>query len=229
MNSVYEETFLKVTCILRFNNTIWQTSIRKCTILATSAVAAQHCRYFHLTSHNNNIISRKRLIKSPVDDLGEWIPIYRFPYIVHCRIFARAKLHMTVMMTTIMPVSYFLYSDSYNSSDLAIIGGISLFSLALIYGFGQIFRRLIGSIYVLPDKNLVRISHLTFFGNRCEKIIPRDDLLLLSDSNANLNELLLLVSQLNNHNEWKDSLYICLKFGGILDVEKFTNIFGNIE
>ncbi|KAH7638437.1 hypothetical protein HUG17_2470 [Dermatophagoides farinae] len=183
------------------------------------------------TSHNNNDnifqTKRKKSNRTPADDLGEWIPIYRFPYIVPCRIISRAKLHMTIMMTTILPASYFIGAESYNTSDLMMMTGISAFSLTLLYGFGQIFRRLIGSIYVSPEKNLVRISHLTFFGNRVEKILPRDNLLLLSDSNANLNDLLLRVSPMDQ-NELKDSLYICLKYGGILDVEKFANVFGTI-
>lgn len=52
----------------------------------------------------------------PADDLGEWIPIYKFPYIVPCRIFARAKLHMTIMMTTILPASYFINAGNHIKS-----------------------------------------------------------------------------------------------------------------
>ncbi|KAH9423206.1 hypothetical protein DERP_003483 [Dermatophagoides pteronyssinus] len=123
-----------------------------------SILSASTTTTFHSTSINNNNASLSRKNQSmkknrmPADDLGEWIPIYKFPYIVPCRIFARAKLHMTIMMTTILPASYFINAASYESNDLAMIGGISTFSLILIYGFGQIFRRLIGSIYISADK-----------------------------------------------------------------------------
>lgn len=93
-----------------------------------------------------------------------------------------------------------------------------------MYGFGQLFRLLIGSIYVSPDNNLVRISHLTFFGNRAELIVPVDDILKLDDVNKNLNDHLLQVKMLNIQKN--NTLFLCLKYGGISDRDKFAHIFG---
>lgn len=147
---------------------------------------------------------------------------------------------MTIILGIVSPVGYafsggcsnlinyfhfnFVFISELFTTESLTIFGLSGFSLALMYGFGQLFRLLIGSIYVSPDSNLVRISHLTFFGNRAEVIVPINDILKLEDANQNLNDLFLQVKMLNAQKN--NTLYICLKYGGILDRNKFAYVFG---
>ena len=107
--------------------------------------------------------------------------------------------------------------------------GAVVFSLSLLYGFGQIFRRLIGSIYISEDGEHVRISHLTFFGNRQESYFKKDSILPLKDSNGDVSDIFLRVSFFDetSGSVVKESLYLSLRSGGILDKEKFENIFGS--
>lgn len=106
---------------------------------------------------------------------------------------------------------------------------ITCFSTALLYSFGHMFRRLIGSIYISPDGNLVRISHLTFFGNRQETVVQLCDIAPLVDSNPNMRDIFLRVTATDLTNDaLKHPLYLSLRFGGIVDREKFMQVFGTL-
>lgn len=111
---------------------------------------------------------------------------------------------------------------------MKIIGG-SFFSLGAMYLFGNIFRRLIGSIYVSKSNpELIRISHLTFFGNRSELLIPRHDVLMLSDSNPDLRSHLWAIKSLNKNS--KATLFMFnIKFGGVMNRERFIELFGSLN
>ncbi|KAF7491137.1 Transmembrane protein [Sarcoptes scabiei] len=159
---------------------------------------------------------------------NDWETIYRFPYIVPCRIFAKVKFYMTVIVIGVFPIFYALQTDIFMQNMMKIIGG-SFFSLGAMYLFGNIFRRLIGSIYVSKSNpELIRISHLTFFGNRSELLIPRHDVLMLSDSNPDLRSHLWAIKSLNKNS--KATLFMFnIKFGGVMNRERFIELFGSLN
>lgn len=103
-----------------------------------------------------------------------------------------------------------------------MIAGLSTFSIVALYGFGQVFRRVIGSVYLSPDEKLVRISHLSFFGNRKEKICSLGSVHNLTDTNPDLEQIFLQVEL----QDPRTIYYFTLKYGGIMDYEKFEKIFG---
>lgn len=101
------------------------------------------------------------------------------------------------------------------------------FSTALLYAFGYFFRRLIGSVYISPDQELVKISHLTFFGNRQDRILNIADIAPLADYNENMNDIFLRVNPtFMSKDTLQESLYLSLRFGGIINKEQFKHIFG---
>jgi len=113
--------------------------------------------------------------------------------------------------------------------QMLVFLGTSTFSTITFYAFGQLFRRLIGSIFISPDQKFVRISHLTFFGNRQETVVYLYELKPLCDSNPNMNDIFLKVSPIDKNVEpLKHSLFLSLKYGGIVDLDKFKQIFGTL-
>ena len=159
-------------------------------------------------------------------DRSQWIIVYKFPYIVPARIFSRVKFYLTAINLLIFLNGIVLFfQGSIPFNNLLIIMGISTFSTALMYIFGQVFRRLIGSIYISSNHKFVRLSHLTFFGNRQESVVPIDLIYPLIETNPNIDDIFLRVSG-ENSTQLKNSLFLTLKYGGILDEEKFEQIFG---
>ncbi|KPM10094.1 hypothetical protein QR98_0086430 [Sarcoptes scabiei] len=131
---------------------------------------------------------------------------------------------MTVIVIGVFPIFYALQTDIFMHNMMKIIGG-SFFSLGAMYLFGNIFRRLIGSIYVSKSNpELIRISHLTFF----ELLIPRHDVLMLSDSNPDLRSHLWAIKSLNKNS--KATLFMFnIKFGGVMNRERFIELFGSLN
>ncbi|KAI7696021.1 hypothetical protein SSS_00505 [Sarcoptes scabiei] len=118
---------------------------------------------------------------------------------------------MTVIVIGVFPIFYALQTDIFMQNMMKIIGG-SFFSLGAMYLFGNIFRRLIGSIYVSKSNpELIRISHLTFF-----------------DSNPDLRSHLWAIKSLNKNS--KATLFMFnIKFGGVMNRERFIELFGSLN
>ena len=79
--------------------------------------------------------------------------------------------------------------------------------------FGNVFQRIVGRIYTSPDGTLVKISHLTFWGNRRDVVLLTEDLVTLGDYD-HTRSLYLTIGNAKVPGE----LYcIPLRTGGILD------------
>ena len=109
-------------------------------------------------------------------------------------------------------------------SEFSTFCGISGFSIFVLYGFGQIFRHVVGSVYISEDEKFVRISHLTFFGNRTEKIAPLDNILHLTETNDNVQNTFLRLCDTTPSPP--SNYFLTLKFGGILNDDYFSKVFG---
>lgn len=123
----------------------------------------------------------------------------------------------------------FFSQGEISASHLVIPVAFSVFSLGLLYAFGLLFRKLIGSIYVSADETNVCISRLTFFGNRKNEWMPVTSVMPLTDTNANINDIILELCRTpldSSDVSRRDSLYICLRYGGISDRKKFETLFG---
>ncbi|KAI2810976.1 hypothetical protein BLOT_002146 [Blomia tropicalis] len=182
------------------------------------------CRSISLTKINQ--IKSFNSKNKQVIDQSKWNTIYRFPLIVPARLFSRCKLYLTSISVISLPVIFKFYLDGLvATSDFFTVIGCNFFSLILLYGFGHLFRRLIGSIYLSKDGKSVRISHLTFFGNRQETIVDLNEITPLTDSNININDLFLKVTS-DELKSIERPLYMSLRFGGIIDRQGFAKIFG---
>ncbi|XP_054162357.1 transmembrane protein 186-like [Oppia nitens] len=156
-------------------------------------------------------------------EVKQWITIYQFPYIYQLRSYQRVKLWMSVLSVILVPTTYVFYAidliplDACNTYTI-----MGFFSVSMLYVIGYMFRHFVGRIYISNDNQLVRLGHLTFFGNRKDIEIQLSDVVPLIDSNNQLDDWFCRIEQYSCNNQW----FISLKFGGIKDQHNFDKVFG---
>ncbi|KAM6054526.1 PREDICTED: transmembrane protein 186 [Chlamydotis macqueenii] len=151
--------------------------------------------------------------------------VYRFPGIKYCRVVSRLKLVQTATTAAILPPVCYLYlQDQVSQNILLYTTGIALFAGAMLYGMSYFFRRIIGLIYLNETGSTVKVSHLTFWGRRKDIYCPIETVMTLDEVGDSKGELLLQFKRYNS----ADILYFTIKFGQIVDRQKFTQIFGEL-
>ena len=109
-------------------------------------------------------------------------------------------------------------------AHVGYITAFSAFSLVVLGAMGEFFRKFIGIVYLSEDRSKVIISHNTFMGNRKDVMMDAEDIVPVSETPENVNKEILWKVSLYGTKE--RSYYICTKFGGILNAQKFADIFG---
>ncbi|NXK02919.1 TM186 protein, partial [Herpetotheres cachinnans] len=149
--------------------------------------------------------------------------VYRFPGIKYCRVLSRLKLLQTATTMVILPPICYLYlQDQVSLNILSYATGIAFFAGAMLYGMSYFLRRIIGLIYLNETGRTVKVAHLTFWGRRNDIYCPIETVMTLDEVGDSKGELLLQFKRYNS----TDVLYFTIKFGQIVDRQKFTQIFG---
>ncbi|NWU60433.1 TM186 protein, partial [Pterocles burchelli] len=152
--------------------------------------------------------------------------VYRFPGIKYCRVLSRLKLLQTATTVVMLPPICYLYlQDQVSQNILFYTTGIALFAGAMLYSMSYFFRRIIGLIYLNETGRTVKVAHLTFWGRRNDIYCPIETVMTLDEVGDRKGELLLQFKRYNS----TDVLYFTIKFGQIVDRQKFTQIFGELH
>ncbi|NXF03014.1 TM186 protein, partial [Smithornis capensis] len=152
--------------------------------------------------------------------------VYRFPGIKYCRVLSRLKLLQTATTMVLLPPICHLYLQGQVSQGIFLYTtGITVFAGAMLYGMSYFFRRIIGLIYLSETGQTVRVAHLTFWGRRNDIYCPIETVVTLDEVGDSKEELLLQFKRYNS----TDILYFTVKYGQILDREKFIQIFGELQ
>ncbi|NXP43687.1 TM186 protein, partial [Heliornis fulica] len=161
------------------------------------------------------------------DEKGEeFTLVYRFSGIRYCRVLSRLKLLQTATAVVVLPPVFYLYvHDQLSQSILLYTTGVALFAGAMLYGMSYFFRRIIGFIYLNASGRTVRVAHLTFWGRRNDIYCPIETVVPLDEVGDSKGELLLQFKQYDS----TDVLYFTVKYGQIVDRQKFTQIFGELK
>ncbi|XP_068062816.1 transmembrane protein 186 [Anomalospiza imberbis] len=149
--------------------------------------------------------------------------VYRFPGIKYCRVLSRLKLLQTATSMVMLPPICYLYLQGQVSQNILFYTtGMAVFAGAMLYGMSYFFRRVIGFIYLSETGQTVRVAHLTFWGRRNDIYCPIETVVTLDEVGDSKDELL---QQFKRYNS-TDTLYFTIKYGQIVDRQKFTQIFG---
>ncbi|XP_069726364.1 transmembrane protein 186 [Phaenicophaeus curvirostris] len=164
--------------------------------------------------------------KAEGEKTEEFKLVYRFPGIKYCRVLSRLKLLQTATtVATLPPICYLYLQDQVSQNILLYTTGIALFAGAMLYSMSYFFRRIIGLIYLSETGRTVKVAHLTFWGKRNDIYCPIETVMTLDEAGDSKRELLLQFRRYNS----KDILYFTIRFGQIVDRQKFTHIFGEFE
>ncbi|NWH82820.1 TM186 protein, partial [Piaya cayana] len=152
--------------------------------------------------------------------------VYRFPGIKYCRVLSRLKLLQTsITVATLPPICYLYLQEQVSQNILLYTTGIVLSAGAMLYSMSYFFRRIIGLIYLSETGRTVKVAHLTFWGKRNDIYCPIETVMTLDETGDSKGELLLQFRRYNS----EDILYFTIRFGQIVDRQKFTHIFGEFE
>ncbi|NXN91275.1 TM186 protein, partial [Rhinopomastus cyanomelas] len=164
--------------------------------------------------------------KAMVQKTEEFKLVYRFPGIKYCRVLSRLKLLQTATTIVVLPpIAYLYLQDQVSQNVLLYTTGIALFAGAMLYGMSYFLRRIIGFIYLSESGRTVRVAHLTFWGRRNDIYCPKEEVIPLDEVGDKKGEVLLQFKQYNS----TDTLYFTVKYGQIVDREKFLQIFGELK
>lgn len=153
--------------------------------------------------------------------------IYKFPFIRLARAVCRVKIYQTLLSSLAVPgTGYLAYVGYVNTNVFATAVIVNGFACVMLYVMGGIFQRIVGHIYYNTGSDLVKVSHLTFWGGRKDIEIPTTDIVPLSDTGDNPTDIYV---HLLRYSQSNFSLYLCLRFGGIVDYQTFYHVFGHPE
>lgn len=152
--------------------------------------------------------------------------VYRFPYIVFVRALSRLKLLQTGVAALGIPTTGILSNMQYIDPEVFyMMSGVGLFACAMLYVMSELTRRAVGAIYIDPERRLVKVSHLTFWGARKNIIVPVDDIVPLADISEEPKNIYVKLKRYST----EDVLYFSIKYGLIFDKEAFELVFGKLE
>ncbi|XP_063592725.1 transmembrane protein 186-like isoform X1 [Penaeus indicus] len=165
--------------------------------------------------------------KKIAGDVEDYQIIYKFPYIVLARAICRLKIYQTAVCGFAVPaVGYLAYNGVLDTQVFASTAAVGGLAFVMLFVMGEIFRRTVGHIYYNARKDIVKVSHLSFWGNRKDIFIPVEDLVPITDTSDIPSDIYV---HLLRFSKPKDSLYLFLRFGGIRDTEKFTYALGLLK
>ena len=158
-------------------------------------------------------------------DSMKFTRFYRFPHIEKLRAFARLKLYQTILICGTTPIMiYAKCTDVIDTSTLTTSIGGAVFTCIALYAISGYTRNFIGVMAMNDGKDVLRVSHLTFWGGRREIYAPVDDVIPLTDAGEDVNELYLKFKRYSNNSV----LYYSVRFGGVESLDDFRKVFGNV-
>uniref|UniRef100_UPI00398F271F transmembrane protein 186 n=1 Tax=Pristiophorus japonicus TaxID=55135 RepID=UPI00398F271F len=164
--------------------------------------------------------------KSKFPDNEHFTMVYRFQGIRFLRAISQLKILQTGITVTLLPTVYYFYlQELVQYALLSYITGLSGFAIIMLYCMSYYLRRFIGMLYLNDSGTTLKISHLTFWGKRNDFYVPVEDVMPIGDAGDAANDIILQLKQYNS----TEVFYFTIKFGQIVDKQKFLQVFGGIQ
>ncbi|XP_037670425.1 transmembrane protein 186 isoform X2 [Choloepus didactylus] len=164
--------------------------------------------------------------KPPDTEKEKFQVVYRFDAIRAFGYLSRLKVAQTVLTVVALPPGFYWYSQGLMTLDsLCLMAGIAGFALAMLCWMSYFFRRLVGILYVNESGTMLRVAHLTFWGWRQDTYCPVADVIPLTETRDRPQEVFMRIQQYSA----KQTFYLTLRYGRILDKERFMQVFGILD
>ncbi|XP_029802414.1 transmembrane protein 186 [Suricata suricatta] len=152
--------------------------------------------------------------------------VYRFDAIRAFGYLSRLKVAQTALTVLALPPGCYWYSQGFVTlGSLYLAGGVAGFALAMLCWMSYFFRRLVGILYVNEAGTVLRVAHLTFWGRRQDTDWPVADVVPMTETSDRAQELFVRIRQYSG----KQTFYVTLRYGRIVDRERFTQVFGVLD
>ncbi len=105
----------------------------------------------------------------------------------HLRFISKLKIYQVSFMLAMLPPAIHWYSVDKLSATALGYGGVALLGTATVLGIiSHFFSKLVGELYYNPEDDVIRISTLTFLGNRKEEKFPSADIVMFIESQGRM-------------------------------------------
>ncbi|XP_077379696.1 transmembrane protein 186 [Festucalex cinctus] len=152
--------------------------------------------------------------------------VYKFPHMKLFRAVSRLKLLQTGVTVIILPPVYILYFMGDAPLFLVTYStGMALFAGVMLYTASHFFRRVVGMMYLDSSHNTLKVSHLTFWGQRHDIYMPVSDVMTVADTGDSANETILKLKRYST----PQTLYFSTRFGQVVDKQRFEKVFGSLK
>ena len=175
--------------------------------------------------HNSNYSKQTylNLTTNTKETEDDFKVIYKLPCIKHFRFISRIKiLHVGIVTSLTWPVCYWFSQGTISTPVfLAALTAASATTVGLVV-LSYFFRRVVGEFAVDPSRGTVKISTLSFWGNRRNTVFRLEDLTPLSDSGLDPKRIFqrLEISRMT------DVFLISLQHGKICNEKMFFDVVG---
>jgi len=160
---------------------------------------------------------------APPERFPGYKPVYRFPHIVFVRALCRLKIYQTLLNLVVAPGAIFTCSlGLIPPASAGMLIGVCSGATAMVFLSGEIFRRIVGFIYLNEEKNGVIISHLSWWGYRIDVEVSLSDIVPLAEASESGQDSFFWLTFFSS----KQRFLVFTRFGGIQDQIDFEKIFG---
>lgn len=164
--------------------------------------------------------------RPPGTETEKFHMVYRLDAIRAFGYLSQLKVAQTALTVVALPPGFYWYSQGLMTlNSLCLAGGIAGFALTMLCWMSYFFRRLVGILYVNESGTVLRVAHLTFWGWRQDTYCPVADVIPLAETQDRPQELFVRIQQYSG----KQTFYLTLRYGRILDRERFTQVFGVLD
>ncbi|XP_018563872.1 transmembrane protein 186 [Anoplophora glabripennis] len=153
---------------------------------------------------------------------GNFIPVYKFPYILPFSMINRLKVYQTALTAISIPVTVCLNQlDQISSGAVQFTVALGFSGCLALYSLGYLTQNFIGYIYYNEEKDVAKISYIDSWGKRKDIEIPTKDIVPFNELPSTfLDGLYFTFRRFST----KETLKFSLNFGIILDKEKIKRV-----
>uniref|UniRef100_A0A158R4G8 CDP-diacylglycerol--glycerol-3-phosphate 3-phosphatidyltransferase n=1 Tax=Syphacia muris TaxID=451379 RepID=A0A158R4G8_9BILA len=172
------------------------------------------------------IVTNNEKLKTQLNKVDfRGIPVYRFQNIVIGSIIARLKLLQTIIAAAVVPYYFWKYGlGEVQLERCLLISGLAIFAIGMLVAATRYFNRLIGVISMNQTNEVIRVGYLSFWGSRRNQIIPVKDVVPISDSDSNPNDVIVKFCRYST----PKFLYLSRIKSEIVDKERAELLFGDL-
>ncbi|KAJ8923176.1 hypothetical protein NQ315_001730 [Exocentrus adspersus] len=182
---------------------------------------------FRITRTSNCIQNGKRCTSTSTVPQGEekstdYVPVYKLPYIIPFSLVNRLKVYQTALTVITVPAAAALNQLHHISSEAVMYtAALGLSGCLTLYGLGFLTQNFVGIMYYNEERDTVKIAYTDTWGRRKDIEIPAKDIVPLNDLPVTMFDGLFFTFR---RFSTKDTLKLTLRYGTILDKEKFKRI-----